>query len=305
MSTNPSELWAKIAIDLLSNPKVRELEAAAKWLYVASILIARRDLTDGFVRAPVVCVDQDVDMELVEVLVRHGLWHRHGHKCAECPQPERGRGWVYIHDYLQHQSSREEVEQFRRKKSHAGKKGAAARWRKAPAKADAKAGAMADAYGKQHGKAMAEREVERELSSTSASSSLSVSSHRRSRTRAITDTELAQITALTGGGPAHARKTADFILSRIPEIPRDPLAYVLAAIRNDTDAYRYRRGNPHNASEWCPQPGHEAEWGDACRQCALDAKLAAAHNRDPQPWPDDDDWTPPEPEPEPDWTQDI
>lgn len=79
---------------------------------------------------------------------------------------------------------------------------------------------------------------------------------------------------MTGGDRAHARRVARTILTKTPGQPRKPLAYVLAAVANDPDAYRYRRGNPRRG-EWCPVDGHEAYWADNCAGCRFDVEPAA------------------------------
>lgn len=275
--------WARIDSNLPRNPKMADLDAEAKWLYVASILQAKHDRTDGFVRAPVVCVAEDVSADFAEVLISRGLWHRAGHKCDECAQPERGRGWVVIHDFLQWQESQEAITSRSDALSTAGRRGADKRWAKANPKANpmarAKGGPMANPNGVASGQVIADSD-----------SDIDTSGHAL-----LSDADCDAITSLTGGGPAHARKTFEFILGKIPEPPRNPLAYVLQSIRNEPEPYRWRRSNPRRG-EWCIVPGHEGEWADACRSCALDAKMLRV---------DDGARILDEPDPEPDWTEDI
>lgn len=85
-----------------------------------------------------------------------------------------------------------------------------------------------------------------------------------------TNEELDRIRVFTGGTRAHARKTADFILAKTSATVRNRINYVLTAIQEEPDAYRYRRGNPTKAQECRTHPG---EWSDACRGCAIDARL--------------------------------
>lgn len=287
--------WARIDSGLPRNAKMRALDPVAKWLYVASILHAKWDRSDGYVRAPVVCVAEDISMDFAEVLIKRGLWHRAGHKCPDCTQPETGMGWVVIHDFLEWQESQESIETRSNALRSAGRRGADKRWAKATPKARAKATPMADPMANPNGV----HDSQPIADSDSDSDSLSVAHGLHG----LTNDDLTRITALTGGGPAHARKTAAFVLGKIPSRPRDPLAYILAAIANEPDAYRYRRGNPRTADDWCPEPGHEAEWADACRQCALERKLAQPsydHFAVPrelveeppdEPTPDEPDWT--------------
>lgn len=79
--------------------------------------------------------------------------------------------------------------------------------------------------------------------------------------------------ALNGCPEAHARKTAAFVLAKAPADVRNPTAYVLAAIADEPEAYRYRRGNPKKADE-CPT--HAGQWADHCAGCAADRKAGNA-----------------------------
>lgn len=85
-----------------------------------------------------------------------------------------------------------------------------------------------------------------------------------------TPEDLARIQQVTGGSNTHARKCADLVLARAPGQVRNRVAYVLRAIEANPTAFRYRRGNPTKTDE-CPQ--HAGEWADACRGCAIDAKV--------------------------------
>lgn len=87
---------------------------------------------------------------------------------------------------------------------------------------------------------------------------------------AVDDDGLTRIRQALGGcSKAHARKQADYVLAKAPERPRNPVAYVLAAISESPPAFREKRGNPKRGQD-CPT--HAGEWADACRGCAADAK---------------------------------
>lgn len=71
-----------------------------------------RALTDG--------VLDDVELgevlatpKLVDVLVTAGMWHRAGHDCNRCVQPPQGG--IVIHDFLEYNPSRAQVESDREK----------------------------------------------------------------------------------------------------------------------------------------------------------------------------------------------
>lgn len=91
--------------------------------------------------------------------------------------------------------------------------------------------------------------------------------------RGVDDDGLTRIQqALNNCPQAHARKTADFVLAKAPDNVRNPVAYILKAISEEPDAYRYKRGNPKKADE-CPT--HAGQWADACAGCAADRKAAS------------------------------
>lgn len=80
---------------------------------------------------------------------------------------------------------------------------------------------------------------------------------------------LTRIRQATNGTDEHARRTADFILARANGV-RDPLRYVLGAIKAEPELHRWAgRGNPTKATECRDHPG---EWADACRIHAQEAK---------------------------------
>lgn len=265
MTDVPDDLiFVRMDVNLPNHPKLIDASPEAKWLYVTSWCISGRNLTDGVVRPRVAAAEADVDASTGDELVEIDVWHKPGHKCKSCPEPPRGH--VVIHDYLDHNRSRAEVEQLKAKRSEAGKKGADRRWGKASAKASAIANGEANRW-QADGKRVANLSPDTDTD-TDTSSSLDVDSNPLGSTaRELTDTEVARITKLTGGGPAHARKTVGFILDHAPADVAKPMAYVLAAIRNDPDAYRYRRGNPKRDQE-CPD--HPGQWADRCAACRAD-----------------------------------
>lgn len=69
-----------------------------------------RALTDG-VLDEVELVEVLATRKLIDTLVEVGLWHRDGHDCDRCVQPPH-RG-VVIHDFLEYNPSREQVETLR------------------------------------------------------------------------------------------------------------------------------------------------------------------------------------------------
>jgi hypothetical protein len=111
-----------------SRRAIRNAGVGAFGIHALALLHCSRYLTDGFVDQEF--LDETFDVAktkprerklIVEALENAGLWHR------------ADDGWV-IHDYLDHNPSKAEVEakraEERAKKSAAGKKGAKARWAK-------------------------------------------------------------------------------------------------------------------------------------------------------------------------------
>jgi DnaD/phage-associated family protein len=116
-----------------TNPKVRAAGKDAAFLYIAGNGFCNEYLTDGFIS------DTDIETvafnafqrqpkKAVESLVRAGLW-------------DRVPGGYKIHDYLDYNKSKQEIEELRSKKSYAGKKGGQA---SAQARAEADDTAIAE-----------------------------------------------------------------------------------------------------------------------------------------------------------------
>ena len=98
-----------------TNPKVRAAGKDAAFLYIAGNGFCNEYLTDGFIS------DTDIETvafnaflrnpkKAVEALMVAGLW-------------DRVRGGYRIHDYLNYNKSKKEIEELRSKKTAAGRKG--------------------------------------------------------------------------------------------------------------------------------------------------------------------------------------
>jgi len=118
-----------------TNPKVRAAGKDAAFLYIAGNGFCNEYLTDGFIS------DTDIETvafnafqrqpkKAVESLVKAGLW-------------DRVSGGYMIHDYLDYNKSKKEIEELRSKKTAAGRKGGIA-----SAQASAQAPAQAPAQAK-------------------------------------------------------------------------------------------------------------------------------------------------------------
>mgnify|MGYP000983724929 CR=1 FL=1 len=116
-----------------TNPKIRFAGRDAAFLYIAGNGFCNEYLTDGFIS------DTDIETvafnafqrqpkKAVESLVRAGLW-------------DRVPGGYQIHDYLDYNKSKQEIEELRSKKTAAGRKGGQA---SAQARAEADDTAIAE-----------------------------------------------------------------------------------------------------------------------------------------------------------------
>lgn len=108
--------WEYIRVDVLlpEHPKVEELSDKAFRALIDLWCYCGRNRTDGIVtdKRWKATGNAKVRAELVE----HGL-----------VEPT-GLGGVVMHDYLEHQRSREEIDELSAKRTEAAKKAAAARW---------------------------------------------------------------------------------------------------------------------------------------------------------------------------------
>lgn len=109
--------WIKLHDNFRTNPKVLRAGEDAAWLYVCGLLYCSANLTDGEIPTPALrtLTEKRDARTLAKVLVREGLWK------------ETPTGWL-VHDYLEVQRSRAQVEgerekarqrQARSRKSHA------------------------------------------------------------------------------------------------------------------------------------------------------------------------------------------
>jgi hypothetical protein len=92
--------WAPIDLAYFRNPKTLAAGLHGRALHLASILYSAEHKTDGHISADAVRVvlrDAGVSPRTIEHVERAGLW------------VPNGDGW-YVHDYLDHNDSREVVE---------------------------------------------------------------------------------------------------------------------------------------------------------------------------------------------------
>lgn len=106
--------WVRIEDGMVEHPKIAGLSDRAFRLHVEAICYSTRMLTDGEISVGI--ARRLGTPKSVKELVTAGAWD------------ELVDGGYQIHDYLDYQLSREEVETLREQKAAAGRAGAKARW---------------------------------------------------------------------------------------------------------------------------------------------------------------------------------
>ena len=107
--------WAKVCDTLHSHPKARRAGLPALGLHLLALSYCGAYLTDGFVDQP--WLDERLrgrERRLPGQLVDAGLW-------------EPAEGGFLVHDFLDLNPSREEIERRRRDRADAGRKGGLAK----------------------------------------------------------------------------------------------------------------------------------------------------------------------------------
>ena len=118
-------VWLRIDDSFGEHPKIQELSADAFRLHVRAMCHAAKYLTDGFISSGTAKRMDPKYLTSTRELVAQKLWER----CA---------GGYRIHDWLNYNPSRLDVESIRKSKAEAGRLGGLARSRNlAPAKHDA------------------------------------------------------------------------------------------------------------------------------------------------------------------------
>jgi hypothetical protein len=105
--------WFKIDDGFHCHPKVFAAGTPAVGLYVRCGSWAAQQTTDGIVPKQIAKLYGTPRM--IKALVDAGLWHEKGHNCESCPELEANS--YAIHQYLERNSSRVEVELARKAKS--------------------------------------------------------------------------------------------------------------------------------------------------------------------------------------------
>lgn len=141
--------WVKLDEKFASHPKVVEAGPLGLAMQVAALCYCNQHLTDGRISRPAARMlldfhgvafvegmygDDATPDVVIDRLVEVGMWHEPGHDCPDCDQIVAG---FVIHDYLEQQPSRAEVEAKKEQAAEAGRRGGLAK-AKRTAKQDAK-----------------------------------------------------------------------------------------------------------------------------------------------------------------------
>lgn len=117
--------WFALDDGFDTHPKVRKAGNAAVGLFVRLGVHATRHLTEGHLDGDI--VRRYGTEPNVRKLIAVGMLHGHGHDCMRCPQPADGD--FVIHDYLDYNKSRAQIEAAReaaRKRQNRGRETARA-----------------------------------------------------------------------------------------------------------------------------------------------------------------------------------
>jgi hypothetical protein len=141
--------WIKLDDAFDQHPKLLEVGPVAAWVFVRSLCYSGRNLTDGLITRAVareLAGSGPKAQRAVSALVAARLW-------------EMTTGGYAIHDYLDYQPSRSDVEKLRRAKAEAGRAGGLRSGEERRSKSEAEAEAaskhrasdLLEATGKQNG----------------------------------------------------------------------------------------------------------------------------------------------------------
>lgn len=130
MAPKDPRQYARIAVDLASNKKLRGATPTTKWLHTVGILWSAQNLSDGQITPGIIAATAGVPIKYAKDLVSRDLWHKRGHTCPDCKQPDVV-GDNVIHHYLKHQDSAETVRTNRDEKAKAGRLANHLRWKHA------------------------------------------------------------------------------------------------------------------------------------------------------------------------------
>lgn len=126
--------YVRVAVDLPVHPKILAMSnpTLAVGAVVTVLAHAKRDAGTGHVPVTVV---RGIDDVLVKEMIAEGLWHDEHHTCGRCPIVRRG--YLYVHDYVEHQGQPADAAAVHAAKVRAGGTGGQKRWAAQRAKQEA------------------------------------------------------------------------------------------------------------------------------------------------------------------------
>jgi hypothetical protein len=145
-----NKLFAKFDLGFVDNPKIIGLTDAAFRAYVEGIVYARQHLTDGFLDARV--VTRKWGQIVIDELTTNDPVNPSWKPCE---------GGFNIHDFTVHQTSKAEIQEIRKARSEAGRRGAEAKYQQNVSKSVANENSLLS-------KTKPERETERERENLSS-----------------------------------------------------------------------------------------------------------------------------------------
>lgn len=147
--------FVKVHDNLLDHPAWMDLDPVHVGVWTLVLGYCRRNKTDGHFPSRA-AIKAGGTIDEVQQLVDAGRFHAPGHDCGDCPQPADGQ--LYLHAYLEHQSSREQQTELSRKRAEAGRRGGKSRAEKQSAKQTPSNGATNPSKGQPEGEGEREKD---------------------------------------------------------------------------------------------------------------------------------------------------
>lgn len=288
-----SREFVRMTITLPEDPKLLDTSDVPRcgWLYSVGIMHARGQHTDGVLRPDVIARKAFVPRRLCAELVRVGMWHEPGHDCPRCAQPPEKH--VIVHDYLDHQQSREESEQAR----ESARAAAQARWAKTPPKPGARriADSNATRNAERNANSNAERNAEVEVEVEEERYLLTLVSRLAARDARGSQPPPAEVISAwqkLAGSHVDLGAEAAAYLRRFGDRPADDergawLGWLRKAGARATETAIAARPTPTPGTPHCPIHPDQPTGSKACPRCLAEAapartdQLRAAVRRTP------------------------
>lgn len=103
--------WVRLDDQFADNPKLERAGPMAGWLHVSALCYCARHLTDGLIPWEKAARLVSNPGKPLKALIQENVWHKEDHDCPTCPPCPHHH--YLIHDYLDYQPSRAQVEKER------------------------------------------------------------------------------------------------------------------------------------------------------------------------------------------------